>query len=656
MMPTINFEFSMAARNIRMALQAMVLLALPPLAQAAIVAPDLQTRLAAAAPGDSIPVIVSLADRVDASRFRTGVKSQRRHSLVQALRAKAAGSQPPLVSLMQGRGGKRVKSLWAVNAIAADLPVAAIEALARHPAVARIRLDAVVPAPEVAPTAAAVPEWNIGAVRAPDLWALGYDGSGVVVASMDTGVDAAHPDLASRWRGGSNSWYDPNGQHATPYDKTGHGTQTMGLMVGGDAGGSTVGIAPGARWIAVKIFNDAGQSTLSNIHLGFQWLLDPDGNPASNDAPDVVNNSWGLIGSDQCILEFQTDIQVLKSAGIAVVFAGGNDGPSGFTSSSPANNPEGYAVGAVAADGSVVDSSSRGPSACDGSVYPELVAPGMAVRSTDLSFGGLPLYIDVTGTSFAAPHVSGVMALLTQANPAAEVAALEAALVQSARDLGTTGPDHATGHGMVDAFAAYAILGSVPPPANQAPFASNDAWSVPAGSTLQIAAPGVLGNDGDPDGDPLNAQLDIPPAGGTLTLNADGSFSYTPNAGTVADSFSYRASDGNLDSGAANVSISVTQPNQPPVAVNDSAVTRRNTAATIQVLANDSDPDGSLDPASLAIVAKPSRGGTVAVNPDGMLHYVPRRNFTGKETFRYRVNDDQGAPSNTATVTVRVTR
>ena len=110
---------------------------------------------------------------------------------------------------------------------------------------------------------------------------------------MDTGVDYLHPDLAQRWRGGPNSWYDPNGEHATPYDHTGHGTQVMGIMVGGDAGGASIGVAPGARWISVKIFNDAGYSSISIIHEGFQWLMDPDGNPDTNDAPDVINNSWG---------------------------------------------------------------------------------------------------------------------------------------------------------------------------------------------------------------------------------------------------------------------------------------------------------------------------------------------------------------------------
>lgn len=625
-------------------------------AGAGTLAADLKDRLEAGQPDEPIPVIVVLGDRVPRDTLaRVGGKSGRAE-LIQALRTKAAQTQPPVIAQMQAQGGRDITPLWAINAIAARLPAAAIRGLERHPAVERIRLDVEVMAPEATLAEAATPEWNLNAIHAPDLWAQGMDGTGVVVASMDTGVDAAHPDLAPRWRGGSNSWYDPNGQHATPYDKTGHGTQAMGLIVGGSEGGSAIGVAPGSQWIAVKIFNDAGRSKLSVIHQGFQWLLDPDGNAASDDAPDVVNNSWGLNGTDQCSLEFQADIQVLKAAGIAVVFAAGNDGPSGYTSTSPANNPEGYAVGATDETHTVASFSSRGPSSCDGTTYPELVAPGVSVHSSDLSFGGLPLYVDVSGTSFAAPHVSGVMALLIQAHPDADVADLEAALAQTALDLGPEGPDHGYGHGLLDAVAASDHLAGQPAPENSAPTAANDAYSVPVGTTLTVAAPGVLGNDSDADGDTLSAQLESTTSGGNLVMNPDGSFSYTPASGTSADSFTYRASDGSLTSTIANVSISVAATNQPPVAADDSALTRRDTPITIAVLANDSDADGSLDPASVAIVAKPSRGGKVTPNPDGSVSYTPKRRFSGTETFGYTVQDNLGTPSNTATVTVQVER
>ena len=146
---------------------------------------------------------------------------------------------------------------------------------------------------------------------------------------------------------GPNSWFDPYGQHpTTPLDLTGHGTATMGVMVGGDAGGTSIGMAPGATWIAARIFNDSGSGTATAIHAALQWVLDPDGNPATDDAPDVLNNSWAY-GSLGCNLAFQLDLQALRATGILPVFAAGNFGPGTSTSVSPANYPESLAVGAV---------------------------------------------------------------------------------------------------------------------------------------------------------------------------------------------------------------------------------------------------------------------------------------------------------------------
>ena len=178
---------------------------------------------------------------------------------------------------------------------------------------------------------------------------------------------------------------DPTGEHALPFDALGHGTQTMGLMVGGDAGGTAIGVAPDATWIAAKIFDDAGEATLSGIHLAFQWLLDPDGDPDTDDAPDVVNNSWNLTGTvNQCVSEFAADIDLLKAAGIAIAFSASNLGPASPSSVSPANG-SGFAVGAVNGSLGIASFSSRGPSACDGGAYPQVVAPGVSVRQATLN-------------------------------------------------------------------------------------------------------------------------------------------------------------------------------------------------------------------------------------------------------------------------------
>jgi len=276
---------------------------------------------------------------------------------------------------------------------------------------------------------------------------------------MDSGVDVSHPDLSSRWRGGSNSWYDPYGQHATPADTSGHGTWTTGIMVGGDAGGTSIGVAPGAQWVAVKIFNDQGGSTATAIHQGFQWLLDPDGNPNTADAPQVVNNSW-TFANPGCNLDFEQDLESLRAAGILPVFAAGNGGPYSNSSYSPSNNPSAFAVGAVDNNDQVYAYSSRGPSTCGGSTgpFPELVAPGVNVRTTD-RYG---LYTNATGTSLAAPHVAGGLALLLSAYPDLDSGMQEQSLINSAVDLGASGPDDVYGYGRLDLYSAFDWAATAP--------------------------------------------------------------------------------------------------------------------------------------------------------------------------------------------------
>jgi subtilisin family serine protease len=429
--------------------------------RAAVVAPQLQ--LDAVGQDEMVKAIVVLKSQADLTGVRGLARKNRPGAAARILRARAGLTQRSLRSLLKLRQAQglvsAIEPLWIVNAIAVTATPAVISELAAHQDVREIRPDVAVPAPQTSATATPAPaETNVARVNAPALWDLGYRGQGIVVANMDTGVDVTHPDLASRWRGGTNSWYDPNGEHpTTPTDVSGHGTWTMGVMVGGDAGGSSVGVAPDATWIAVKIFNDRGTATSTGIHQGFQWLLDPDGNPATADAPDVVNNSWAMSASG-CVLDFQPDLASLRTAGILPVFAAGNYGPLSGTSSSPANNPEAFAVGATDDADVLYPYSSRGPSACGQPVYPQLVAPGVGIHTTDL-YG---LYADPTGTSVAAPHVAGALALLLQAFPGLSADRQAAALESSAADLGAAGADNNYGDGRLDALAAYQWLATTP--------------------------------------------------------------------------------------------------------------------------------------------------------------------------------------------------
>ena len=445
--------------------------------------------------GEMVTVILTLKQQTDLTRVQGANRAARQQGVIRALQATANGTQGRLSALLNSyRTQGLVTSftpLWVFNGFSVTATGDVINALAQDPDVLTIAPDEI----QIVP-ALGVPEQNVALVNAPALWSLGDYGQGVVVASMDSGVDASHPDLASRWRGGSNSWFDPYNQHSTPADLSGHGTWTTGIMVGGDAGGSTVGVAPGAQWIAVKIFNDQGASTATAIHLGFQWLLDPDGNPNTADAPQVVNNSW-TFAYPGCNLEFEPDLQSLRAAGILPVFAAGNGGPGTNTSYSPSNNPSAFAVGAVDNTSQIYAYSSRGPTNCGGSTgpYPELVAPGVNIRTTGL-FGS---YYTDSGTSFAAPHVAGGLALLLSAYPDLDAAQQQNALMNTGVDLGASGPDDVFGYGRLNLSAAYDWIAANPTPTPTAEPNLNLALNKPVtvSSFQDSAHEGSMAVDGD---------------------------------------------------------------------------------------------------------------------------------------------------------------
>ncbi|BAP58128.1 VCBS repeat-containing protein [Thioploca ingrica] len=188
---------------------------------------------------------------------------------------------------------------------------------------------------------------------------------------------------------------------------------------------------------------------------------------------------------------------------------------------------------------------------------------------------------------------------------------------------------------------------------NDPPLAANDSYTTNEDQPLTIAVPGVLANDTDLDGDPLTVTLTTPTSHGAVTLNSDGSFTYTPNANfSGTDIFSYTVSDGQATS-TATVTITVTGENDPPVAANDSYTTNEDQALTIAapgVLGNDTDADGD----SLTVtLTTPTSHGTVTLNPDGSFTYTPNANFSGTDSFSYTISDGQA--TSTATVTITVT-
>jgi subtilisin family serine protease len=432
------------------------------LVQRATVSNDVARQIANTKDGAMITVVVRLRQQADVHRGRTGNRRERQKSLIDEMKYVADTTQQPMRSLLtslEGQGSvENFDPLWVLNGVSVTATPGVITELTRRPEVESITTDTIYIVPTALPPVPSSASADSAVINVPAVWSQGFYGQGIVVADLDSGVDVTHPDLSGSYRGGTNSWFDPYGQHATPTDATGHGTATTGIIVGGDGSGSTIGVAPGAKWIAAKIFNDAGTATVTAIHQAMQWVLDPDGNPATADSPQVVNNSWAY-GNPGCNLQFQTDLQAMRAAGIIPVFAAGNYGPAAGSSVSPANYPEALAVGSTDNTDTIDPSTSVGPSACGeaSTTYPDVVAPGYDIYSADLH----GFYQWGSGTSFAAPHVTGAIALLLSAQPGAGATA-EAALESSAIDLGAPGTDNVYGHGRVDVSRALEVLQAPP--------------------------------------------------------------------------------------------------------------------------------------------------------------------------------------------------
>ncbi|MFC8597836.1 S8 family serine peptidase [Isoptericola sp. NPDC057191] len=429
--------------------------------------------------GKDATFFVVLKDQADLSSARSKrAHAARAEAAYTALKRHAASSQRSLTAYLDAHKVGH-EDFWIANTVEVTGDADLVTSLAKRPDVASVikaktyELDATeaTPAGEVTTTVDdATPQWGVADINADDVWTQYEDrGEGIVIANVDSGVQYDHPDLVAQYRGNNGdgtfthdyNWYNPTGEcedSTVPCDNNGHGTHTMGTMVGKNG----IGVAPNATWIAAKGCETRSCSDESLLKAG-QWILAPTDsegrNPRPDLAPNIVNNSWG--GGQTAF--YQDTITAWNAAGIFEAFAAGNsgDGRTCSTTEAPGAQAPAYGVGAYDADGVIAGFSGFGPSPVDGSAKPNISAPGVNVLST---WPGSS-YVAEDGTSMATPHVAGAVALLWSAAPSliGDIDGTRALLNQGARDVddthcgGTADANNVWGDGKLDILASVGL-------------------------------------------------------------------------------------------------------------------------------------------------------------------------------------------------------
>ncbi|MEO0267124.1 MAG: S8 family serine peptidase [candidate division WOR-3 bacterium] len=386
--------------------------------------PSLKEIMMNTSPEEKIGVLVHLVEKPDYE----SMKSLSPKEYVESLKRFSEESQRDIINYLKTNFSNKISDLkpyWIFNGFYVKATKDVIEELAKREDVEYIiedfiiKIEEAIPGEEVEPNAI---EWNVLRVRADSCWNIGYTGEGAIIGQMDTGVDVNHPALAGKWL--SPYWYDPVNNQPNPYDDNGHGTHTMGTILGGDGNGpftNDIGVAPGAKFVMCKICNSGGSCPATAIHLGFQKIADWKGSGVNIIA---CSNSWG--STNTLSTEFWQDCMNWRNVGVIPVFANGNSGPAPGTAGTPGNFPIVIGVGATAQGDSIASFSSRGPAPNQSPwnnqqywprpdwnlIKPNISAPGKNVRSS-VPGGGYAVY---SGTSMATPHVAGAIAIFFQKN------------------------------------------------------------------------------------------------------------------------------------------------------------------------------------------------------------------------------------------------
>jgi len=455
--------------------------------------------------GQQAEFFVVLADQADLSGAATlPTKNEKGRYVRDALWNKSQATQGPILQWL-GERGLEHRSFYTVNAILVNGSREIAEALASRPDVARVegnpQIQNSLPQPGTsveAPSQPQAPETiepGISYTHAPDVWALGFTGQNIVVASADTGVRWTHNALKPHYRGWDGvtgdhdfNWHDSihSGGGACgpdspqPCDDFFHGSHTTGTAIGDDGGANQIGMAPGAKWIACRNMS-VGVGTPARYIECMDFFLAPypvGGDPSQGDptkAPDITINSWGCPTSEGCaVTTLQAAVEAQKAAGIMMVVAAGNAGSGCSTTIDPPSfYAASYTAGALnTGTDTIAFFSSRGPVTVDGSgrIKPDITAPGTSTRSASNSSDSAYTFAD--GTSMATPHIAGAMALLWSAIPslqnqidASRAALNDAAHFISSTQCGTPGPpNNVYGWGRVDILAAVTSATPTPTP------------------------------------------------------------------------------------------------------------------------------------------------------------------------------------------------
>ncbi len=441
-----------------------------------------EARLREAQPGTAVHALLDLSEQVDLPRLCRSLRESgrdrlsRRVAVIGALERTAERQQALVAPALDAMIAEGVLASWTgvaiVNRIVVRGRADAILRLAERTEIARVLPDwnsdvrAASSEDPAAPTTLGerFSSWGVSATGAPALWREGLDGTGVIVASIDTGVSERHEQLAGRRLEGSRGWFDPLSGSPRAADSHGHGTGVLSLAVGGNPEGRIVGMAPGARWAsALGLYRNFYSRV--RMTLAADWVL-------RVARPDVLINPWSH-NEGACNAFDLPFINAWKAAGIFVVFPAGNAGPSPASGEAPATLggtvPDGGAVFSVAgllSSGEVLDASSRGPSLCGAGRFPSVAAPG-----ADLPYalaGGPRDYAVGSGTSFASALVGGAAALLLQAEPSLEPDELERLIAEGCRDLAPAGPDDRSGTGAIDLVRSLELLRRLHPSSRRA--------------------------------------------------------------------------------------------------------------------------------------------------------------------------------------------